>query len=599
MIDLHRRALFHGPSPLSREPALVVELILGPLPEDKLRAALEVLRLECLDWHPHAQVGLEVTHAQQLGQCLAVWSHQALTFVRGFLPEATCVGTADPARAFIALPYHDPQLSWRVLQLGADWLNAIVRGEVTLTFPKTLEHLWQHCRRLHPDYQACIVMEAARHRGIPVAAGWGVSRHWRYGQGQRSCVMLESSSSGDGFLGGRVSQSKLQSKNALISLGLPTPAFEHVMEADQLPEAVAQVGFPCVIKPTDQGGGKGVSAGLENMDAVYRAFELARSFSPGPILLEAHVQGDDHRLMVVDGRFVAAIRRDPPSVVGDGVSTIEALVAAQNRSRDQRSLSHSGFKRPIRLDAGALAHLSAQGLSPDAVPAAGQVIQIRSNANLSTGGQCTDLTPQVHPEIRAMAEAIAQTLQIQMMGADYLSTDITRSPAQTAGQFIEINTTPGLDAMIAAGWSVRRAGELALGPQIGRIATRLLIVDDAHREPTQSLLRAHPWVAGQGWASLHQAGLSGMPLLAGPAKPWSGVQTLMGHRGLSTAVVLATVHDIQAHGLPLDLFDVAHVSGTLLPAWQGVVNACCRSVVRLDPLGLDAKALQALMQGGS
>ncbi len=595
MVGLHQRALFHGPSPLSREPVLVVELTLGPVPEDQLRAAWAVLRLECLDWHPRAQDGMAVAHAQALGQCLALWSHQALTFVRGFLAPATCVGMADPARAFICLPYHDPALSWRVLLLGTDWLNAIIRQENTEAFPDALADLWQHCRRLHPDYQACIVMEAAKHRGIPVAPAWGANRHWRYGQGQRSRVLWESSSGDDGYLGGRVAESKLQTKHALRSLGLPTPAFQHVMAADQLPEALAQVGFPCVIKPIDQGAGRGVSAGLKDLDAVRRAFELARNFSAGPILLEAHVPGDDHRLMVVDGRLVAAIRREPPRVVGDGVSSIGALVAALNTHRDERSLTHSGFKRPIRLDAGALAHLSAQGMTPDTVPVAGQVVQVRSNANLSTGGQCTDVTAQVHPEIRSMAEAIAQTLQIQMLGADYLSTDISSSPRQTAGQFIEINTTPGLDAVIAAAWSVRDAGDLALGPQIGRIATRLLIVDDAHREPTQAVLSAQAWQAGQGWASFHEAGLSGMQLGVEPQKAWSGVQTLLGHRGLSSAVILATVREIQAHGLPLDVSDVAHVSGTLLPVWQDVVNACCRTVVRHDPLWLDAKGLQAMV----
>lgn len=286
----------------------------------------------------------------------------ALNFARGSLRVAGARADGDGLGCEVWLGYHQPGLSVEAFGLAVRLLAGAANG----TLPpgegaRALEPLWRACRQAHPDYQACIVMAAAHAQGVPCQPAWGQPRHWQYGHGARGRVLFESGPADDGWLGGRVARSKLASKQALVALGLPTPHYALVKEAAELTAAVAKVGWPCATKPPDLGGGKGVSAGHQTPQALAAGFQHARAASEGPVMVEAFVPGEDHRLMVVDGRLRAVIRREPAQVVGDGRHTVAQLVRALNAVRDERSLVASGFLRPIRLDGVALQHLAGQG----------------------------------------------------------------------------------------------------------------------------------------------------------------------------------------------------------------------------------------------
>jgi len=362
-------------------------------------------------------------------------------------------------------------------------------------------------------------------------------------------------------------------KNVLRSLGIPTPEFRLVQRDEEIAAAAQAVGFPCVTKPIDRGGGKGVSAGLHTVEAVRQGFQAARAASQGPVMIEAHQNGEDHRLMVVEGKLVAAIRREPPTVTGDGKRTIRELVAEKNIGRDPRSLVRSGYFRPIRLDASADLNLSGQGLNPDAVLDEGRTVRLRSNGNLSTGGVCIDVTQSVHPEIRAFAETMAQTLGIDMLGADYLTTDISRSPRDVPGGFVEINLTPGLDAMIAAGWPTTKAGALALTADVGILHKTLIVVS---ADPLDRLVDAAMtaiWPAGIGWAAQDRAGIAGAALAVPKAQGWPGIDLLLNHRTVNEAIILTSDQQILRHGMPVAQVDHLVIAAKLAPAWERVLTA--------------------------
>jgi cyanophycin synthetase len=578
MIGLRPLVVYGGPNPFAVDPVLLVEVAVKQEDQQNLLEAMANLQVSSADWYRASPSDLNQPPAQQLGWFLADWSLQALNFVRGYLHASGCATEPLKGHVLIWLGFHDPQLSLSALGLAAKWLGALAQAQTGSDLKAELDQLWLGCRNRHPDYQAQIVMQAARFSGVPYAPAWDMARHWRYGQGARSRVLFESSSCADGHFGARISGSKAMTKTVLQSLGLRTPAFRLVSNEYELDAAVAELGFPCVTKPIDSGGGKGVSAGLRDMGAVRQGFASARAYSAGPILVETHAPGEDHRLLVVEGRLVAAIRREPPCVTGDGEQTIGALVAAKNQGRDARSLWRSGFMRPILLDASALVHLAGLGLSAASVLAEGETVRVRSNANLSTGGDCMDVTEQVHPHIRVQVESLAKTLNMPMLGADYLTTDIGSSPLSVGGQFIEINTTPGLDALVAAGWSLERAGALALGELPGRIPINLLVLPDDALAQALVTARGVPWPQGSGWASLEQASLAGVDLLINTKKPWAGVQVLLGHRSLTQAVVIASESQIRRHGLPLEAFQVAHVFCDLPPVWMGVLRRHCNTL---------------------
>lgn len=599
MIDLLPLVDFAGPNPFAMDPVLVLEMSGGD-ETDRLMRAIPELQSAIASWYRIPQCQVSQSPEERVGDFLANSALQALNYRDGYLHAAGCT-TDESGRVLIWLGFYERSVSLNMVRLFARWLAAVAEGgTVAEEFPAELDRLWVDCRPPHqPDFQARIVMASARRRDIPYAPAWGIGRLWRYGHGERSRVVFESAPCDEGSLGAKVAESKARTKVALASLGLPTATGRLVDTEDQLEDAAAAVGFPCVTKPIDQGQGRGVSAGLKNLAELRNGYLAAREQTTGPIMVEEHVEGLDYRLMVAAGRLVAAIRRDPPSITGDGRRTIADLVAEKNIGRDRRSQVASGYLKPIVLDSSAVLHLAGLGLNPETVLAEGQTVCARSNSNLSSGGECVDVTADVHPDIRAMCEVVGQTLNLAMVGLDYITGDIGARPVVSGGRFIEINTTPGLDALTAAGWPVEQAGDVALGTATGRIPVELLLVEDGLLAQSLECARARPWPTGAGWAAWEQASNGGVELLVDPDLPWAGVQMLLGHRNISRAVVIASTSQIYRHGLPLDAFGAVHVVGTLAADWLDVVQRCCRGVLHNHPVpGPDHRPwLQTLVNG--
>lgn len=579
LITFSRVGVFYGPSPWSSDPIVLCRLGHEGLEVKATLEAMQTMQHECADWFvPSVQpysVNAQVDASDVLCEFLTDWALQVLNFVRGHLQSRGSAKAPSPTYSLIWVGHHEPQITTAVLDLGVKWMGACLRRLPQEPFKAALAQIWRYCRKHHPDFQATMVIEAARYRGVPFSPAWGLARHWRFGEGTRSRVLFETSSCSEGSFGARVAASKSVTKGVLQSLGLPTAPFAMVNSEAELSEAVQQVGFPCAVKPIDRSGGKGVSAGLTSTQAVNQAYAAARQLSTAPIMVERHVEGDDHRVMVVEGRLLACIRREPPCVTGDGKSSIRELVELINRARDERSLAKSRYLRPVLLDASAELHLAGQGLRLDEILEDGRTVRVRSNANLATGGHCVDLTARMHPDIRVMAESLAQTLNLPMLGVDYLTTDITKTPGESGGRFIEINATPGLVALTASGWSSREAGDVALGSQVGRIAQCLVVVDETDKSSTEQELRQRHWPAGSGWASWECASLAGAELSVTTKVPWPGFNALMGQRMLHEAVVLVTKQQLSAYGLPTDVFRNVEVRCALDEAWISVLRRHC------------------------
>lgn len=595
MLTLSNMALYHGPNPFSGDRVLVSRLTCAEAAWSRYGAAITRLSEASSDWYL-SQHGRAQPAELALGTFLADWSLQALTFVRGYLLAKGCAKETGGENLLIWIGWHDAAITQATLAAAVRLIEKATTQDLPYELvKKEVVQIWQAIGDRHPDYQARIVMEAARPRDIAYAPAWGMPRHWRFGEGKRSSVLFESSSTRDSLLGGRIAASKSASKTVLRKLGLPTPAFRHVKSEIDVAEAAQVVGFPCVTKPIDRGGGTGVSAGLKSIEAVKVGFRTARAVSSGPVLVEAHLEGEDHRLMVVEGQLVAAIRREPPTVIGDGQSTISELVAAKNVGRDARSLVRSNYFRPIRIDASSLLHLDGQGLQPSTVLSKGRVVRLRSNGNLSTGGDCIDVTREVHPNIRRLVEGLAETLGITMLGADYITTDISRSPHELAGGFVEINTCPGLDAMIAAGWPTEKAGALALSSNIGPVPKTLVVAPEDRLARLVSAAEQACWPSGTGWASREKAMVSGTILIVPEGKGWTGVEMLLGYRALEHAILFATDRDILRLGMPVAKVDHLVLPAQLPVSWQRVLMSRATVVETPAPVIAPEDIVEGLM----
>jgi cyanophycin synthetase len=240
---------------------------------------------------------------------------------------------------------------------------------------------------------------------------------------------------------------KEETNKILATLGLPVPAQELVQSEGQAVRAARRIGFPVVTKPYNGNHGRGISIRLTTDAEVAQGFAVAREHSRS-VVVESFLEGDDHRLLVVNGQLVAATRRTPGHVTGDGTRTVEQLVEIVNQD-PRRGVGHEKVLTRLELDAQALAMLGRAGLTPQSVPDAGAVIYLRSTANLSTGGTATDVTDVIHPDNRDMAVRAVQAVGLDVGGVDFLTRDITESYRSIGGGICEVNAAPGFRMHVA------------------------------------------------------------------------------------------------------------------------------------------------------
>ena len=240
---------------------------------------------------------------------------------------------------------------------------------------------------------------------------------------------------------------KEETNKILATLGLPVPKQELVQSEAQAVRAANRIGYPVVTKPYNGNHGRGISIRLMTDDEVRQGFAVAREHSRS-IIVETYLEGDDHRLLVVNGELVAATRRTPGHVVGDGEHSVAELVEIVNQD-PRRGVGHEKVLTRLEIDAQALKMLDRAGLTPASVPDAGQPVYLRSTANLSTGGTATDVTDVIHPDNREMAERAVRAIGLDVGGVDFLTKDITQSYRKIGGGICEVNAAPGFRMHVA------------------------------------------------------------------------------------------------------------------------------------------------------
>lgn len=587
-------AEYHGPNPVAPAAVVVAELSADTMP-----SVSELLQAAKAAWR-HSGLAMPASDEPSpgtgedgllvLGEAAASWARAALNEIRGYVLHAGAARSGDRVRVWIG--FHRPELSRDALILGLRHISAHLRNTKNIPQLKAdIEKLLISCKKYHPDYQARILMVSADKQNIPFLPFIYNTRYWQFGWGVYSRVFLESSSNEDGFLGWQWQRSKPLAKNLMAALCLPIAPHVLVSAENELEAAAARIGYPCVIKPIDSGGGKGVTAGIGDVESLRSAFHQARRYSQQALMLEKHVSGADHRLMVADGRFVAAIRREPSFVTGDGRSTVAELIAHLNMARSS-NMVRSMYLRPIIIDNVLKNHLTNQNLTLTDIPDAERSVTLRSNANLSTGGICVDITSNCHPELQKMVEELAATCGISTAGFDYITTDITRPASETGGVFIEMNTTPGLDACVAAGWPEEVIGECVLGHAIGRIPIDITVVSAAGLDRARHALVSQPLAEGDACACGNMLRVGASLRHVPTTEPWAAARSALRNKAVRHLHIFCSAEDLQHLGLPVDYFKRSHVeihgNDSVLPAdWIKILKShskyklCLQSLVDL------------------
>lgn len=252
------------------------------------------------------------------------------------------------------------------------------------------------------------------------------------------------------ILGVELACDKEGTKTTLAEAGVPVPRGTVIYYLDELADAIASVGgYPIVIKPLDGNHGRGITIDINSQQEAEEAYDLASAASKSrSVIVERYYKGNDHRVLVINGKLVAVSERVPAHVTGNGFSTIEELIEETNNHPD-RGDGHDNVLTRISIDRTSLGVLKRQGFEMDTVLKPGEVAYLRATANLSTGGIAIDRTDEIHPQNIWIAERVAKIIGLDIAGIDIVTPDITKPLTEVDGVIVEVNAAPGFRMHVA------------------------------------------------------------------------------------------------------------------------------------------------------
>jgi cyanophycin synthetase len=285
------------------------------------------------------------------------------------------------------------------------------------------------------------IVEAAEKRGIP----W-----WRLddcslvqlGQGCRRRLIRTAMGDRTSALAVELASDKDLTKRLLEAAAVPIPKGIVARSEQEALAAFDALQPPLVVKPLDGNQGRGVALNLSDMDQLLTAWRAAAAISP-LVVIEEFFAGRDYRVLVVDGKVVAAAEREPACVIGDGQRSIEELVELENRN-PLRGECHEKPLTRIKLTSEALRLLARDGRTQEYVPSFGEKVYLRQTANLSTGGTAVDVTDEIHPEIARLCERASRIVGLDICGIDLVHHDISEPMPESGAGIVEVNASPGL-----------------------------------------------------------------------------------------------------------------------------------------------------------
>jgi cyanophycin synthetase len=455
------KAVYVGPSLYAHFPVIRLDVDLGELenwPSVKLgRGFTDGLVAALPGLHTHTcSYGKPGGFIRRLTEDDGTWMGHILEHVaielQNVAGEAVTFGKTRSHGAtgqyHVIYQYQQEDVGTEAGRLGLMLLHSLLPAELRpdgavppdFDFAAERDEFIRYAQRRHLGPSTMSLVRAAEERKIPWIRVNEQSLiqfgHGRYQQRIQATVTGRTS-----HIAVELASDKEETNRILGNLGLPVPRQRLVQGEEDAVEAAELIGYPVVVKPFNANHGRGITIHITTAEDVRAAFEVAREHSRS-VIVESFITGDDHRMLVIDGRLVAVSKRVPGHVVGDGVHTIEQLVDEVNQD-PRRGIGHEKVLTRLNFDHQAESMLERNGYTRESVPADGERVFLRSTGNLSTGGTATDLTDVVHPDNVEMATRAVRAIGLDVGGVDFLSTDITESYKEVGGAICEINAAPG------------------------------------------------------------------------------------------------------------------------------------------------------------
>ncbi|MCW4148956.1 cyanophycin synthetase [Halomonas sp. 18H] len=446
---IEHRAL-RGPNYYSRYPAIFMRLDIGELeerPSDLVPGIVERLTtlLPTLQEH-RCSIGrpggflarLERgTWAGHVVEHVAIELQNLIGFSVGY---GKTVDSYETGIYNVVYRYRDEACGLAAGVESVDLVERLFR-DAEIDLPDILERLRQvrDAHMLGPSTAA--IVNAATQRGIPHVRLSEENSYIQFGHGHRQQRIQATVTGRTGLVGYGIADDKEWTKQLLGDAGIPVPKGQVCGAFNEALDIARGIGYPVAVKPVVGNHGRGVSTNIEDDQALSDAFDIASLRHPS-VIVEQYIRGEDHRLLVIDGKLVAAARRRPAHVVGDGVTTLQGLVDKENRD-PRRGIGHENLLTQIQLDDQSLRLIGQQNLTLQSVIPAGDIVYLKPTANLSTGGTATDVTDDVHPEVRYVAERIARLVGLDIIGIDLLAETLTLPLEEQSAAVVEVNAGPG------------------------------------------------------------------------------------------------------------------------------------------------------------
>lgn len=384
-------------------------------------------------------------------------------------------------------------------------------------------------------------LSAAHQNNIP----WthAALNNFQYGHGQHS-RWLDSSFTD---LTPHTSATLITNKRAvnyfLAQQGIPVVEQWVISSEQDAINLANKLNFPVVIKPIDGHGSKGVFTHLMNNSALIQAYRKTRQLTQA-VLLEKHIHGKDYRLLVLRGKLIWAIERIPAGVHGDGIHTISELVEINNqRQQAFFPLLH------IKITEEAITYLHEQGLELTSIIEKDRFVPLNRSANISMGGTPVAVFDKVHPDNAQLMEAVATLLRLDLVGIDFITTDISRSYREVGGCILEVNVQPQLGKITTAHIYAEILQNLL--PEQGRIPIYLIYADKI--EPVLNQVKSEISVnTGIGIAMSNAIYLENKTVIPTAHTYAAGKHLLLRNDITALIYCITDENEILQHGLPFD-----------------------------------------------
>jgi cyanophycin synthetase len=240
-----------------------------------------------------------------------------------------------------------------------------------------------------------------------------------------------------------IAANKAATKKLLGEMGVPVPKGFRIREESEVKSTLESVGFPVVVKPLDGNHGRGATVGIETLEEAIAAFHVAQEQSRSKyVIVEKMLAGNDFRALVVNNRLIAIAERTPAHVIGDGENTIQQLIDRVN-SDPRRGYGHENVLTQIDVDGQTEQILKLKDYALETVLPTGEILHLKTTANLSTGGTAVDRTDEAHPENIFLFERIAKIIGLDICGIDVIAPNLSEPLRENGGGIIEVNAAPG------------------------------------------------------------------------------------------------------------------------------------------------------------